>query len=128
MDILDLTIFPLLGNTLKQTLVYYYLRMKVEKELVASFGITTHDMDTLNQIIQRAFRCEETDPNYEQKRKFRVFFTSRKTLLNEFNHFEGNMNIFQPAIDITQAALQKEITDIESELAAVRLFAVNAIT
>ena len=48
--------------------------------------------------------------------------------LNEFNHFEGNMNIFQPAIDITQAALQKEITDIESELAAVRLFAVNAIT
>ena len=70
----------------------------------------------------------ETDPDYEQKRKFRVFFTSRKTLLNEFNHFEGNMNIFQPAIDITQAALQKEITDIESELAAVRLFAVNAIT
>ena len=57
-----------------------------------------------------------------------MFFTSRKTLLNEFNHFEGNMNIFQPAIDITQAALQKEITDIESELAAVRLFAVNAIT
>ena len=85
-------------------------------------------MDTLNQIIQRAFRCKETDPDYEQKRKFRVFFTSRKTLLNEFNHFEGNMNIFQPAIDITQAALQKEITDIESELAAVRLFAVNAIT
>ena len=40
----------------------------------------------------------------------------------------GHMNIFQPAIDITQAALQKEITDIESELAAVRLFAVNAIT
>ena len=128
LDILDLTIFPLLGNTLKQTLIYYYLRMKVEKELVDSFGITTHDMDTLNQIIQRAFRCEETDPDYEQKRKFRVFFTSRKTLLNEFNHFEGNMNIFQPAIDITQAALQKEITDIESELAAVRLFAVNAIT
>lgn len=38
----------------------------------------------------------------------RILFTSRKTLLNEFNHFEGNMNIFQPAIDITNKALEKE--------------------
>ena len=41
-----------------------------------------------------------------------MFFTSRKTLLNEFNHFEGNMNIFQPAIDITETALQKEVADM----------------
>lgn len=29
--------------------------------------------------------------------------------MNEFNHFEGNMNIFQPAIDITEteAVLKK---------------------
>ena len=49
-----------------------------------------------------------------------MFFTSRKTLLNEFNHFEGNMNIFQPAIDITEAALQKEVADIESKLIQIR--------
>ena len=123
LDILDDAQFPLLSETLKQTLVYYHLRMKVEKELVDAFGIATRDMDTLNQIIQRAFRCRETDPDFEQKRGFRVFFTSRKTLLNEFNHFEGNMNIFQPAIDINPMALRKEIVDIEAKLIEVRTFA-----
>lgn len=123
LDILDNTQFPLLSETLKQTLVYYHLRMKVEKELVETFGIATRDMDTLNQIIQRAFRCRETDPDFEQKRSYRVFFTSRKTLLNEFNHFEGNMNIFQPAIDINPVSLRKEIADIEAKLVEVRRFA-----
>ena len=30
------------------------------------------------------------------------------------------MNIFQPAIDITEAALQKEVADIESKLMQLR--------
>lgn len=58
---------------------------------------------------------DKTDDSIEvskQKIKNRVFFTSRKTLLNEFNHFEGNMNIFQPVIDITDEALKKEREDI----------------
>lgn len=122
LDILDTVQFPLLAETLKQSLVYYHLRMKVEKELVDAFGISTHDMDTLNQIIRRAFNCRNTDPNFERKRDFRVFFTSRKTLLNEFNHFEGNMNIFQPAIDINPIALRKEIEGIEEKLNDVRAF------
>jgi hypothetical protein len=42
----------------------------------------------------------------------RIRLTSKKTLINEFNHFEGNLSIFQPAIDITDAALGKERTDI----------------
>ena len=101
LDILDKTCFPLLADTLEQTLVYYHLRMKVEKELVDIFNLHPNNMTMLNQIIQQAFKCQNTvDPNYEKMREFRVFFTSRKTLLNEFNHFEGNMNIFQPAIDI----------------------------
>ena len=123
LDIIDETRFPLLSETLKQTLIYYHLRMKVEKELVDAFRIPVRGMDTLNQIIQRAFRCRENDLNFEQKREFRVFFTSRKTLLNEFNHFEGNMNIFQPAIDINPMALRKEIEDIEAKLVEVRIFA-----
>ena len=81
LDILNKTHFPLLADTLEQTLVYYHLRMKVEKELVDIFSIHTNDTTMLNQIIQRAFRCQNTDPNYEQMREFRVFFTSRKTLL-----------------------------------------------
>lgn len=122
LDILNKENLPLLADTLEQTFVYYHLRMKVEKVLVDSFNIRTDEMTMLNQIIQRAFRCEETDPNYERMREFRVFFTSRKTLLNEFNHFEGNMNIFQPAIDITKSALQKEIEDIGIKLEEVKLF------
>lgn len=48
------------------------------------------------------------------------FFTSRKTLLNEFNHFEGNMNIFQPAIDITDIALNEEKESILDYLEKLR--------
>lgn len=123
MDILDKTLLPLLADTLEQTLVYYHLRMKVEKELVDIFDLHVDDMTMLNQIIQLAFKCHDTDPNYARMREFRVFFTSRKTLLNEFNHFEGNINIFQPAIDITKSALQKETEEIEAKLIEIRAFA-----
>lgn len=128
LDILDKMRFPLLADTLEQTLVYYHLRMKVEKELVDIFSIHTNDMTMLNQIIQSAFRCQNTNPDYERMREFRVFFTSRKTLLNEFNHFEGNMNIFQPAIDITKSALQKEMEEIEAKLTEIRMFANSSCT
>jgi len=74
----------------------------------------------LNQIIREAFECSINDLDYEKKMEFKVFFTSRKTLLNEFNHFEGNMNIFQPAIDIKRSALDKEVKDIEIKLKEVK--------
>ena len=63
------------------------------------------------QIIDKVFPIRNT-----QKIKDRVFFTSKKTLLNEFNHFEGNMNIFQPAIDITDNALEREKELINQKL------------
>ena len=72
MDILDKTRFPLLADTLEQTLVYYHLRMQVEKELVDIFDLHVDDMTMLNQIIQLAFKCPATDPNYERMREFRV--------------------------------------------------------
>ena len=108
--------YPLFAETLKQTLIYYHLRMKVEWKLVDIFNISVRENDILmlNDIIQKAFRS--SDGNEDERRKkmeYRVFFTSRKTLLNEFNHFEGNINIFQPAIDISATKLQKEIDDIE---------------
>ena len=121
LDIIDKNQYPLMGNTLEQTLIYYHLRMIVEKKLVELFSIEVKD-DTLSQIIQKAFCSRDGERDFEEKRKFRVFFTSRKTLLNEFNHFEGNMNIFQPAIDITYQSLKKEISDIQEELEKVRLF------
>lgn len=122
LNIIDKTAYPLLSETLEQTLIYYHLRMIVEKNLVDIFSIRTDNKPMLNQIINRAFKCQESDMRYNKMREFRVFFTSRKTLLNEFNHFEGNMNIFQPAIDITKSALQKEIIEITEKLQEVRSF------
>lgn len=98
--------------------------MKVEYELVDIFNIPHQEGQVLllTDIIQKAFRpvAGSTQEQKDKLRNNRVFFTSRKTLLNEFNHFEGNMNIFQPAIDITEAALQKEVIDIENKLIQLR--------
>lgn len=121
-DIIDSEQYPLLAETLKQTLIYYYLRMKVEKELVDVFQIEINPNHPLmlNQLIRKSFSHLPQDADAEQKRAYQVFFTSRKTLLNEFNHFEGNMNIFQPAIDIEATALQREIDSIEAKLIQLR--------
>lgn len=124
LDIIDTDEYPLLADTLTQTLIYYHTRMKVEYELVNIFNIPHPEGQVLllTDIIQKAFRpaAGATQEQKDKARNNRVFFTSRKTLLNEFNHFEGNMNIFQPAIDITEAALQKEVADIESKLIQLR--------
>ncbi len=113
---------PLLSETLKQTLIYYHLRMSVESVLVQLFPTSRRENEEvmLGQIIQRAFRCSRTDIDYERIIEHRVFFTSRKTLLNEFNHYEGNMNIFQPAIDIKDATLQREVNTIHERLDLLR--------
>lgn len=102
---------PLLNKTLTHTLTYLYLRMTVEKRLMSLKGITLKDDKylMLTDIIKKAFHSNAD-------KQHRVFFTSRKTLLNEFNHFEGNLNIFQPAIDITDTALIKERLKIENYL------------
>jgi len=122
-NIVDSEQYPLLAETLRQTLIYYYLRMRVEKELVEIFNVTINPNRPLmlNQIIRKALQYNQGDQDEESKRNFKVFFTSRKTLLNEFNHFEGNMNIFQPAIDIAPTVLRREVTAIEEKLLQIRM-------
>jgi len=68
----------------------------------------------LSSIIYHSFHSD-TKENIEN----RIFFLSKKTLLNEFNHFEMDMNIFQPAIDITNLALEKEKKEILAKLASL---------
>ena len=51
--------------------------------------------------------------------RMRVRLTSKKTLINEFNHFEGNLSIFQPAIDITNTSLAQEKNDILNAMEAI---------
>lgn len=127
-EIVDNEKYPLLNKSLYHTLSYLTLRLRVEAKLCSlknskmlnkinkekqkkqSKG-ETYSGKTIQNIIDGVF--DRTDPT---KVKERVFFTSRKTLLNEFNHFEGNINIFQPAIDITDKALEEEIRVITEKI------------
>jgi ABC-type Mn2+/Zn2+ transport system ATPase subunit len=114
--------FPMLSKTLTHTYTYLHLRLTTEKTLVDKYSINTNKFDMLTNIITAAFKGSDNEAINN-----RVFFLSRKTLLNEFNHFDMDMNIFQPAIDITNRTLEKEkrliteklnnIMGISSELA-----------
>lgn len=111
-EIVDKNIYPLLNRTLVHSFTYLFLRLLIEKKLVSKYKIDTESKSgakQLGQIISRAF--PEGSKNIDDM-KNRVFLTTKKTLLNEFNHFEGNMSIFQPAIDITDNMLEKEKNDI----------------
>ncbi|EPM5498489.1 ATP-binding cassette domain-containing protein [Vibrio fluvialis] len=110
--------YPLLSKSLRHTMNYLFLRLNVEKRLVDKFGVNTNKKELLSQIILDSFPFKNDTPD---KRAHRVFFMSRKTLLNEFNHFEMDMNIFQPAIDITDKSLNKEKKQIMQRLADIEL-------
>lgn len=104
--------YPLLNRTLVHSFTYLFLRLLIEKKLVSKYNIDTESKSgakQLGQIISKAF--PENSKNSDDI-KNRVFLTTKKTLLNEFNHFEGNMSIFQPAIDITDHMLGGKKTDI----------------
>ena len=106
--ILDNKKYPLLNKTLRHSFIYLYLRLLIEKKLVERFKIDTVCNDQLGKIILAAY----PDANNIEQIRNRVYLTSKKTLINEFNHFEGNLSIFQPAIDISDSALKKEYKDI----------------
>lgn len=107
-NILDKTKYPLLDKTLRHSFIYLFLRLLVEKKLVEKFMIDTSINKQLGQIINAAFPKE----NDIVQIRNRIRLTSKKTLINEFNHFEGNLSIFQPAIDITDFDLSRERSDI----------------
>lgn len=108
--IVEPTSFPLLNRTLKHSFQYLYLRLAVEKALVDKFHIDTTQNAQLGQIISASF----PDDNDIVQIRNRIRLTSKKTLINEFNHFEGNLSIFQPAIDITDHALSTERANLMS--------------
>lgn len=110
-EIIDKNSYPLLNKVLCNNLVYLYLRLITEKVLVNKYNVNTTKYDQLSSIIYQSFKENTIENN-----KKRIFFFSKKTLLNEFNHFEGNMNIFQPAIDISESILIKEKNEIINKL------------
>jgi len=113
-DIIRPDKYPLLARTLLHTYSYLYLRIAVEKKLVDKYKINTSEDDMLTKIIFAAFKTDSRE-DIEN----RVFFLSRKTLLNEFNHFEMDMNIFMPAIDIQNRVLKREKKDILEKLSQI---------
>lgn len=112
--ILDCSTYPLLNKTLQHSLSYLYLRLLVEKSLIETSDFTVEENMQLGEIIDKAFpepkklSTEEEREQATKQTRRRVFLTSRKTLINEFNHFEGNLSIFQPAIDISDQMLKNE--------------------
>ena len=104
-EIIDKKKFPQLNRTLNHSLQYLYLRLIVEKTLVDNFNVDTNLHKNLGDIINDALDGED-------QKKNRIRLVSKKTLINDFNHFEGNLSIFQPAIDITDRALKAERNDI----------------
>ena len=107
--------YPTLDKTLHHSFTYLVLRLLVEKTLVEKFDINTDENNKLGAIIDKAF--PRTDVDNMRKR---IRLTSKKTLLNEFNHFEGNLSIFQPAIDITNKALSEEKAAIISLMDTIK--------
>ncbi|WP_338609574.1 AAA family ATPase [Clostridium baratii] len=105
------TNYKLLEKTLRHNLIYLSLRLNVERTLLELKPDLKKMGDLkLGALICRALKDNDTD---------RVFFMSRKTLVNDFNHFEGNMDIFQPAIDIKDCALNDECIKIMKKLSNI---------
>ena len=107
--IVNTKIYPTLNKTLQHSFTYLLLRLFVEQTLVKKYDIDTTKYNKLGSIIDKAF--PKSDVKNMRKR---IRLTSKKTLINEFNHFEGNLSIFQPAIDITDRALSEEKSAIIS--------------
>lgn len=111
LKIVDPTRYPLLNKTLVHTLHYLVLRMKVEAALISKYNIPDGKSDMLTSTINYAYRGN--DATIKERRRF---FMGRKTLLNEFNHYESDLCIYLPAIDISDETLKEEYDLIISRL------------
>lgn len=112
-EILDSEEYPLLNKTLRHSFTYLCLRLMVEDHLISLYPHIKKKHVQLGQLIRDAFpRTTDTTEKAKEQTRKRVFLTSKKTLINEFNHFEGNLSIFQPAIDISDQVLERERKEI----------------
>lgn len=122
-NIVDQLKYPLLNKTLFHTMCYLNLRLLVENVLVRKYSIKYRGTNPLlAQIITEALRENRfgSDDEKRKAREIKAKLSSKKTLLNEFNHFEGNLSIFQPAIDISDDILQGEISEIKTLLEEIK--------
>lgn len=104
-EIVDKEKYPVLNRTLYHTLNYLKLRLMVENTLYNTDinKIEKNKTYQLHQIINIYLKN-----NYGLKANL----ISKKTLLNEFNHFEYDMCLFMPSLDISNNKLNEEKNSI----------------
>ena len=121
-DILNPSKYSLLNHALKHTISYLYLRMHSEKVLCSRFGVDGSKMQ-FGEICRKAMK--EASAMYpsavKEIEEWKAGLLSKKSLVNEFNHYEGSLNIFQPAIDISDETLANEFKSIEEILKDIEL-------
>lgn len=105
-EIVDIAHYPLLNRTLFHTLNYLKLRLLVENTLYNTdkSKIDINRNPQLHNIIEKYLQNDN-------KKKSKLL--SKKTLLNEFNHFEFDMCLFMPSLDISDTKLKEEKDSIE---------------
>lgn len=106
-EIIDKIQYPILNRTLYHNLNYLKLRLLVENTLynIDKTKMNWSDNPTLHNVIEKYLKN-----NKEIKNKL----LSKKTLLNEFNHFEYDMCLFMPSLDISDSKLKEESQDIQN--------------
>lgn len=97
--------YPLLNRTLIHILNYLKLRLIVE--------YTLYKTDTTKLQIDKHPQLHEVISIYlSNKIDIKSKLMSKKTLLNEFNHFEYDMCLFMPSLDISDTKLVEERNSI----------------
>ena len=119
-DILNPGKYGLLNKALKHIASFMYLRMYAEKVLCSKFGIDGSDM-LFGNICSKAMEKARTmyPSRSEEIMEWKAGLMSKKSLVNDFNHFEGSLSIFFPAIDVSDEVLQRESDSIEAILTAI---------
>ncbi|MDN4509355.1 AAA family ATPase [Gordonibacter sp. RACS_AR49] len=107
--IVDENLYPLLNRTLIHNYAFYLLRLKVEHALLSYCpDASLPSKPKLYNYISACLRDSEN----EYEKRWRRKMLSKKTLLNSFSHYEWNVNVFQPAIDISEKTLTSEIQEV----------------
>lgn len=100
-EIVDKGKYPLLNRTLYHTLNYLKLRLMVEN--------TLYNTDISKLDISKNYQLHQIINIYLNDRpEIKANLISKKTLLNEFNHFEYDMCLFMPSLDISNNKLNEE--------------------
>ncbi len=100
-EIVDKEKYPVLNRTLYHTLNYLKLRLMVEN--------TLYNTDTSKLDVSKNYQLHQIINIYlKDNSDLKASLISKKTLLNEFNHFEYDMCLFMPSLDISNNKLNEE--------------------